>query len=632
MQEAEEIEEFDFAMALFILSEDEGKKLNKKQIPIPKNVQKKLKSNLSLYNGYSQTKGYKRLNSLVDDDYNKRSQKSNKTKDGGKTLSFSDAKRIDHDMRHMVQNPKNLEYQMLGGDDTRNWLHDALGSVRNANKQVQKVPQVPKLQKNPEKVKDVDKDFKYGNANVRITESSNDWLPYFDYCDDYENIRNVMDEFADNPTGKENWAPLINPEMYKKALSEFTKYGKFIHFPTKYVYSWIGIIMRNTGKLRANTILAGHDTHDPSEEIAECIEEIPRLRSILGIKDDEDLSELDYGIISDMLDKAGFYDWMACPDGSDAWSDFGIEPIEKLLAEYRENSSPEETIVIINKVLDVYHQRGDLASIFIEGGRKSLTSISEEQKLPKKIIITESQLQLLKEYHGDQLLPFDGNGNKMNIEHYIDFLEHIGRFGRLESRLGKDKAQFQIFLSQAQEDGFSYWYDNFDTSSFEDDGYDIRQLYYGKLSEYHFPKGLNIDENGLIYCERTIKIPSPMETASDMAYYNYITKYSSVGEYWTWLEGNGEAYCGSGGIDITLIGRTRPEDVDWDETFMRNAYELNEECELYLGYSSLVQINAIRLNDRVINLPRPIVVPANSHVSPQDIHKTILPNKTIEKA
>lgn len=398
MREAEEIEEFDFAMALFILSEDEGKKLNKKQIPIPKNVQKKLKSNLSLYNGYSQTKGYKRLNSLVDDDYNKRSQKSNKTKDGGKTLSFSDAKRIDHDMRHMVQNPKNLEYQMLGGDDTRNWLHDALGSVRNANKQVQKVPQVPKLQKNPEKVKDVDKDFKYGNANVRITESSNDWLPYFDYCDDYENISNVMDEFADNPTGKENWAPLINPDMYKKALSEFTKYGKFIHFPTKYVYSWIGIIMRNTGKLRANTILAGHDTHDPSEEITECIEEIPRLRSILGIKDDDDLSELDYGIISDMLDKAGLYDWMTCPDGSDAWSDFGIEPIEKLLAEYRENSSPEETIVIINKVLDVYHQRGDLASIFIEGGSKSLTSISEEQKLPKKIIITESQLQLLKEY------------------------------------------------------------------------------------------------------------------------------------------------------------------------------------------------------------------------------------------
>ena len=624
-------------MALFILSEDEGKKLNKKQIPIPKNVQKKLKSNLSLYNGYSQTKGYKRLNSLVDDDYNKRSQKSNKTKDGGKTLSFSDAKRIDHDMRHMVQNPKNLEYQMLGGDDTRNWLHDALGSVRNANKQVQKVPQVPKLQKNPEKVKDVDKDFKYGNANVRITESSNDWLPYFDYCDDYENIRNVMDEFADNPTGKENWAPLINPGMYKKALSEFTKYGKFIHFPTKYVYSWIGIIMRNTGKLRANTILAGHDTHDPSEEITECIEEIPRLRSILGIKDDDDLSELDYGIISDMLDKAGFYDWMACPDGSDAWSDFGIEPIERLLTEYRENSSPEETIVIINKILDVYHQRGDLSSIFIEGGSKSLTSISEEQKLPKNIIITESQLQLLKEYHGDQLLPFDGNGNKMNIEHYIDFLEHIGRFGRLESRLGKDKAQFQIFLSQVQEDGFGYWYHNFDTSSFEDDGMelngdDIRQLYYGKLSEYHFPEGLDIDEKGLIYCERTIKIPSPMKTAYDKAYYNYIVQYSSVGEYWTWLEGNGEAYCGSGGMDITLIGRTRPEDVDWDETFMRNAYELNEECELYLGYSSLVQINAIRLNDRVINLPRSIVVPAYSSVSPKEIYKSILPNRSIEKA
>lgn len=85
-------------------------------------------------------------------------------------------------------------------------------------------------------------------------------------------------------------------------------------------------------------------------------------------------------------------------------------------------------------------------------------------------------------------------------------------------------------------------------------------------------------------------------------------------------------------MNITLIGRTRPEDVNWDETFMLNAYELNEECELYLGYSSLVQINAIRLNDRVINLPRSIVVPAYSSVSPQEIHKSILPNRSIEKA
>ena len=72
----------------------------------------------------------------------------------------------------------------------------------------------------------------------------------------------------------------------------------------------------------------------------------------------------------------GLYDWMKLPDGSDAWSDYGLEPIYKQLKEYDSSMPPEKVIVLINKVLDVYHQRGDLASAFIEGGRSTLSQIS----------------------------------------------------------------------------------------------------------------------------------------------------------------------------------------------------------------------------------------------------------------
>lgn len=77
-----------------------------------------------------------------------------------------------------------------------------------------------------------------------------------------------------------------------------------------------------------------------------------------------------------VLDDIGLYDWMKMPDGSYAWSDYGLSPIYELLNKYNDSLSPEEILVLINKILDVYHQRGDLSSIFIQGGRETLSKIS----------------------------------------------------------------------------------------------------------------------------------------------------------------------------------------------------------------------------------------------------------------
>lgn len=82
--------------------------------------------------------------------------------------------------------------------------------------------------------------------------------------------------------------------------------------------------------------------------------------------------------ISTFLDDTGLYYYMVMPDGSDAWSDYGLQPIFNLISQYDENeSTPEQTLVLINKILDVYHQRGDISSIFITGGSKALSQISD---------------------------------------------------------------------------------------------------------------------------------------------------------------------------------------------------------------------------------------------------------------
>ena len=50
--------------------------------------------------------------------------------------------------------------------------------------------------------------------------------------------------------------------------------------------------------------------------------------------------------------------------------------LEELIAEYDSNMKPEQVLVLINKILDVNHQNGDLCSLFIEGGSFSQTSIT----------------------------------------------------------------------------------------------------------------------------------------------------------------------------------------------------------------------------------------------------------------
>ncbi len=95
----------------------------------------------------------------------------------------------------------------------------------------------------------------------------------------------------------------------------------------------------------------------------------------------------------DFLNDIGLYDWMVMPDGSDAWSDYGLEPLMEIINEYNSDLSPEKVIVIVNKALDVYHQRGDMASIFVEGGTKALSQISEcKENKARKIYIRENQL------------------------------------------------------------------------------------------------------------------------------------------------------------------------------------------------------------------------------------------------
>lgn len=183
----------------------------------------------------------------------------------------------------------------------------------------------------------------------------------------YENTYafNILSEFLDD---KRNGIPhkqwdLIPAEQYQNLLNRYMQWGENARIPERIVDNWIQIICNNLVELEYMTELAGHSQSFPFDDVADAFGD-----EVDNCKDFYDYAQF--------LEDVGFYDWCQLPDGSDAISDYGIKPIGDILNELTPNSTPEDKLLIINRCLDVVHCRGDLVSTFIEGGRKTCSSIS----------------------------------------------------------------------------------------------------------------------------------------------------------------------------------------------------------------------------------------------------------------
>jgi len=63
-------------------------------------------------------------------------------------------------------------------------------------------------------------------------------------------------------------------------------------------------------------------------------------------------------------------------NGEYVMSDFGLEPLQKLVEKLIPMTDVNQILVTINMIMDVAHQRSDLSEIFLEGGQESHFSIS----------------------------------------------------------------------------------------------------------------------------------------------------------------------------------------------------------------------------------------------------------------
>jgi len=111
------------------------------------------------------------------------------------------------------------------------------------------------------------------------------------------------------------------------------------------------IIQSNIIRLYVNTELVGHTEHDPDEEFQ-----------------DAGFTEQDKNEFYDYIDKFSDY----------AFSDFGGRRLGliTLLSQLRKATRPEEKVSIVDQILNVVHQRSDLAAWFVEGGSPALSQLS----------------------------------------------------------------------------------------------------------------------------------------------------------------------------------------------------------------------------------------------------------------
>jgi hypothetical protein len=81
----------------------------------------------------------------------------------------------------------------------------------------------------------------------------------------------------------------------------------------------------------------------------------------------------DHPVVKD--DDIDFYqDYLDTPHGTPI-SDYGLKPLWNLAHELMTTQDPTETLVLLDRMLNVIHCRGDIASLFVDGGSDSLNEL-----------------------------------------------------------------------------------------------------------------------------------------------------------------------------------------------------------------------------------------------------------------
>jgi hypothetical protein len=175
-------------------------------------------------------------------------------------------------------------------------------------------------------------------------------LDYYETHDD--TIRDQVYNFNDSaPGSRQSWRLIPLPRI-KKIWLDYMKMG-FVR-DVKGIQLIEDIIIENVRKVHANTILTGHTEQHPEDFLEE--NEMTM----------NETDEHDYG------------DWAADDRGAMRISDYALGNLINGTLELMHAKTPEQKLQKIDFILNVVHQRSDIAGWFIEKGVEGLDELGNQ--------------------------------------------------------------------------------------------------------------------------------------------------------------------------------------------------------------------------------------------------------------
>jgi len=207
-----------------------------------------------------------------------------------------------------------------------------------------------------------------------------------DYYQEYDNLFRDILGLMVSKSNQPIILRKINPNMYQKALNDFMKFGEITNYPTKYIHAWKNIIIENFMYLDVITMFFGHTSYFDVEIFNDQVLNTDETGN--SVSDwSEAMEYIEDNHYDEVLDRI----LPRFSNGHDLVSDYGLEPLRKIVHELINTTNPNELIVLINKALDISHQRSDLSELFIEGGEASLNRISGVNENIIRIVRDEVQ-------------------------------------------------------------------------------------------------------------------------------------------------------------------------------------------------------------------------------------------------
>jgi len=196
------------------------------------------------------------------------------------------------------------------------------------------------------------------SENATILKENDDYI--YDYFEKKDNImRETIREYMTSKAGDRQPWKLIPFGRLKKIWEDTAKFG-FVR-DEKGLDMIEDILEENIIKIDVNNEILGHAQYLPIDEL-----------------EDEGYSEKQlkkkYNMDGDV-----YFD---APNGQLRISDYGLQPLQKHLISLKKQTDPVKKIMYMDMILNVVHQRSDLASWFVEGGSSALSQLSGTDDRP----------------------------------------------------------------------------------------------------------------------------------------------------------------------------------------------------------------------------------------------------------